>query len=91
MSVKVMFKTLLVMLSLHVRIQINFYKCKIASITIKLILFQAISWPLDWSGQDLQNVFPPVAPVEVGFKFTNIYLFGRILKMLLVEIEGLIL
>ena len=86
-----MFKTVQVMLSLHVRIQINFYKCKIASITIKLILFQAISWPLDWSGQDFQYLFPPVASVEVGFTFTNIYLFGRILKMLLVEIEGLIL
>ena len=78
-----MFKTLLVMLSLHVRIQINFYKCKIALITI--------SWPLDSSGQDFQYVFPPVAPVEVGFTFTNINLFGRIWNIHIMEIEGLIL
>ena len=57
-----------------------FHKCKIALIAIRLLLFQAISWPLDWSGQDFQYVFPPVAPVEVGFTFTNIYLFGRIWK-----------
>ena len=30
---------------------------------------------MDWSGQDFQYVSPPVAPVEVGFSFTNVYIY----------------
>ena len=63
-SVKMMSKTLQVMSSLHVCIQCAyFYKCKIALIAIKLLLFQAISRPMAWPGRDFQHVF---APVEVG-------------------------
>ena len=43
--------------------QSNFYKCKIALITIKFLLFQAISNHKAWPGQDFQCDFAPVASV----------------------------
>ena len=44
-------------------VQSNFYKCKIALITIKFLLFQAISNHKAWPGQDFQCDFAPVASV----------------------------
>ena len=56
-SVKVMSKTLQVRLSLHVYI----IKCKIAPITYKFLLLQAISCHMAWLGRDFQCDFAPVA------------------------------
>ena len=43
-----------------------FYKCKIALITIKFLLFQAISCHMAWPGWDFQCDFAPVAFVMVS-------------------------
>ena len=44
-------------------VELNFYKCKIAFIAIKFLLFQAISNHKAWPGQDFQCDFAPVTLV----------------------------